>query len=66
MTLFGECADCGESAALRFKPDVPASEQSAPSICQRCHDLRDEMYVEVTRINNRGVDPVYDGLEDDR
>lgn len=41
--LYGECVDCGEDAQLRYKPDVPRSEQSRPSICWQCHDRREEL-----------------------
>ena len=43
MSLFGECVDCGEHAPLRLKPDVAVGDQSRPSVCDRCHDRREEL-----------------------
>lgn len=42
MSLFGYCEDCGEAAHLGYKPGVPIEEQSAPSVCWRCRDRREE------------------------
>ncbi|GAA0196905.1 MULTISPECIES: hypothetical protein [Bacillati] len=41
MSLIGDCEDCGAGAQLRYKPDVPHSEQSRPSVCPHCHDRRE-------------------------
>lgn len=49
MSLFGNCEDCGEGAQLRYKPDVPLSEQSRPSVCWRCRDRREQLLEEQRR-----------------
>jgi len=43
MGLIGSCDDCGRTANLRHKPDVPMSEQSPPSVCDECYHRREEM-----------------------
>ncbi|DAC85285.1 hypothetical protein QIT48_gp07 [Haloterrigena jeotgali icosahedral virus 1] len=49
MGLIGTCDDCGiEGVPLRFKPDVPSSEQTRPSICNDCRIER-EIVLEESR-----------------
>lgn len=43
MSLFGTCVDCGEGAQLQYKPDVPLSQQSRPSVCLFCKGEREHM-----------------------
>lgn len=57
MTLIGECADCGADAPLRFKPIKPIGDQSRPTVCARCHDLRQEIAAEHTRDIDPRRDP---------
>lgn len=54
MSLFGLCEDCGSAARLRHKPDVPLDEQSSPSVCGRCRELREELIISPSDINHRG------------
>ena len=49
MSLIGECSDCGRGAQLRYKPDVPLSKQSRPSICSPCRYKREELAEEHAR-----------------
>lgn len=55
MSLMGSCSDCGETAQLRHKPDVPIHEQDRPTICWRCRDLRRELMEEHRVESVRGI-----------
>ena len=67
MSLFGHCDDCGLVDHLRYKPDVELGEQSRPSVCRRCFELREGVRVEtspIDPIDRRGLDPVYENTGD--
>jgi len=48
VTLHGKCEDCGRLAPLRYKPD-PVTNESRPSVCDRCREQREFMLEEQMR-----------------
>ena len=61
MSLIGVCSDCGRGAQLRYKPDVSIDQQSRPSVCARCRDLREELVMDhVREVEHRGLDLDYE------
>ena len=49
MSLMGECDDCGQTARLRYKPDLRPEEQSRPTVCPRCHNRRERLLEDYRR-----------------
>jgi hypothetical protein len=59
MSLIGSCCDCGETAQLSYKPDVPTAEQDRPSLCWRCREIRREVMMEHRVESVRGIQEEY-------